>query len=86
MLKDMPKNAGAAQKGWKDERPTKTEGRLEDPPPTYAELGIDYKDASRLQRAAEYNVTHPYLFPMQRNRLFEAVLLKTVLLKTVDSI
>ncbi|OGW44150.1 MAG: hypothetical protein A2132_06290 [Nitrospirae bacterium RBG_16_43_11] len=34
---------------------TKTEGPVEYNPPTYADLGIDYKDASRLQRAAEHS-------------------------------
>ena len=41
LLEDMDKNEGAAHKGWKEERPTKTEGRLEDTPPTYSGLGID---------------------------------------------
>ena len=56
LLKDMPKNEGS--KGQLISRgvigPTKTEGPIQDPP-TYADLGIDYKDASRLQRAAEHS-------------------------------
>lgn len=52
MLKEMPKNEGTAGKGRPSLGATKTEAP-KGQPPTYAELNINYKDASRCQQMAE---------------------------------
>ena len=56
LLDDMPKNEGGTpeKRQYKNSTPTNLEG-VEPNPPTYADLNIDYKDASRWQRAAEHS-------------------------------
>ena len=54
MLKDLPKNEGVKLAGRDSFGDTKTEQPKEDAPTTYAELGIDRRDASRWQKAAEH--------------------------------
>lgn len=55
-LKILPKNEGVKGQliGPGVIGATKTEGPIEDVPPTYAELNITYKDASRWQKAEEH--------------------------------
>lgn len=52
MLKEMPKNEGVRLAGRDGFGTTKTEAP-KGQPPTYAELNINYKDASRCQQMAE---------------------------------
>ncbi|MBF8276777.1 MAG: hypothetical protein HW390_1850 [Candidatus Brocadiaceae bacterium] len=70
MLKEMPKNEGGwAQKQSKESCGTKTEPQ-EEQPPTYAELNIDKKDASKWQKMVEnkrgFAIFFPFFVPLNK--------------------
>ena len=52
---DKNEGGGDGSNQYKSATCTKTEQVAQDDTPTYSELGIDRKDASRLQRAAEHS-------------------------------
>lgn len=79
MLKEMPKNEG----GRPEITPTKKEGVIQGDTPTYEDLNITYKDASRCQQMAENKKEITVEIERRQSETIQTPIIATRLVNTV---